>query len=853
MTAKEIKIKTAGEMETKAAGLLEAGASVLASNPRLVRRLIRLHREGMISGTHRAWGSPDVSSFRFFVDRSYEGLWPEKRQLSFEASVLLWMDVLRGSGLPDTRDIAEEFHRAFAALEGNRVEPARIQYDSQNLVRNAVFDAFAGRMNERGLITYAGAIGETRSALERSLLQLPGKIVVIGAEDLLPVERELLGSMAEKTEVVELALVPDSGSETAVELFESFEDEAEVTAGRAISDRLSGIERVAVLYTEQKYCRKMKEIFGEVREGRPNVEGAGEKVSLSETPLFGLVEMALGVCSGLVDENLFALVSTPSFRSHGLLDMDEWGGIATSIRRDGRAGIKIFMDKFGVEKELSPFLHPRAKETGKWIAELREFLGLFDPGSPDKNDLSAGSLEALDDCFRFLEAERGGEVSGPDQFRRELSVACSNASVEAGAACGAGIELMALEEAEGLSFDKIYMVGCRQGALPPPLPKYPLLHPVEKQQMEGLSIGAHFLRSGRLFRSVVSGASAVRLSRPLMDGDTPMLPTPFAPDGEKHGPFNIYMAEAEKVPPRRWLVHALEAAPAGRKAPRLIADEDLPPDRMSVSEATELFCCPFRFFMKKIAKVGEPEEAASLPTPLEWGSEIHGVLEECAEVVRENAGRVPVDELREKLAAKAERCVGKSRLREILKEPVRQFLLGREGKEGLVDKLALFEDERASAGWRIAGEEKWFPGEKVAGVDLLLRGKIDRIDVDAAANRIEVIDYKSGSSVTDAARCQVSLYKKMIESKVAGGLEEGAAAPAVSGGVLPLRNEELRLAEVKPEKDETNIGRIVSALDAMKEGRIPADPFSGNECRSCPYFSLCHIDEAQAGWGVEDE
>lgn len=853
MTAKEIKIKTAGEMETKAAGLLEEGALVLASNPRLVRRLVRLHRAGMISGKHRAWCSPDLSSFRFFVDRSYENLWSERRQLSYEASVLLWMEALRGSGLPDTRDLAAEFHQAFAALEGNMAEPAHFPDDPQNLVRNTVFEAFRRKISERGLISYAGAIEETRAAMERSLLRLPGKIVVIGAEDLLPVERKLLGFIAEKTEVVELALEPDSGPEIAVELFESFEDEAEVTAGRAISDRISGIDRVAILYTEQKYGKKLEEIFRERGEGCPQAEGAGKKVSLSETPLFGLVELALGIGSGLVDENLFALASTPSFRRHGLLDMSAWGEIATSIRRDGRRGLKNFMEKFGVEKELSPFLHPRAKETVKWIAEIREFLGLFDLASPEMNGLTAGSLEALDDCFRFLEAERGGEVSGQEQFRRELSVACSNAKVETGAACGAGVDLLAFEEAEGLSFDRIYIVGCRQGALPPPLPKYPLLHPVEKQQMEGLSIGAHFRRSESLFRSVMSGAGTVNLSRPLMDGDTPMLPTPFAPEGDKHGPFNIYMAEAEKVHPRPWLVHALEAPSSGRKAHTPIDDKTFLPEKMSVSEATELFCCPFRFFMKKIAEVGEPEEGASLPTPLEWGSEIHGVLEECAPVIRDSAGRVPVNELREKLAAKAEECIRKSRLRESLKEPVRQFLLGREGKEGLVDKLALFEDERASSGWRIAGEEKWFPGESVAEIDLLLRGKIDRIDVDPAANRIEVIDYKSGSSVTDAARCQVSLYKKMIEKKVIGELEEGAAAPAVSGGILPLRNEELKIYPVNAEKDETNIGRIVSALDAMKEGRVPADPFSENECRSCCYFSLCHIDEAQAGWGVEDE
>ena len=855
MAVKEIEAKTAKEMEREVLALLEQGATVLTGNPRLVTEIVRLHRTARLGAEEKAWVSPDISSFRFFVDRGYEGLWPEKRQLSYEASLLLWMEVLGESGLPDTRDLASAFHRAFNTLECNNVDPAKVSDDTQNMGRNGLFDAFRKMIDKRGLTTYAGAVAEVRAAVLGKLMELPGLIAVTGPEELLPVERELLDTVSERTEIAKLSLSPDKAGVPFVELFETYEEEAEVVAGRAVDDRISGAQRVAIIYTEDKYRKKLEEIFGDICEETfedkdSNEFGPGAVVSLAETPLFSLLDLALGIGSGLPDEKLLSVVATPSFRGHEVLDMNEWGELATTVRREGGRGLRRVIEKFGIGEELSPFIHPKAKETKLWIDDSKAFLSLFELSG---EGFEARCLEVLGECFRFLEAERGGVVSGLEQFRASLAVVCGNAKVEAGTVPCGGVEILALEEGVGLSFEKAYIVGCRQGALPPPLPKHPLLHPIEKQQMEDISLTAHYLRNERIFMSVLAGAESVFLSRPMADGDAPLLPTPFAPDGVKHGPFNIYLSGAGRVPGRSWLARALEAIPAKRRAPGLIEKMDFLPEKMSVTAATDLFSCPFKFFMKNIAEVEEPGESAALPSPLEWGLEIHRVLEACAPVIRENAGKVTVEELWTRLLPKAEESIGKSRLNEKLKEPVRQFLLGREGKAGLLVKLAIFENDRAASGWKIVAEETSFPGERVAGFDFLLKGKIDRIDLSPAANRIEVIDYKSGSSVTDAARCQVSLYKKMVGKKIAGELKEGAVRPAISGGILPLRNEDLKLAEVNPDKDEIHVGRIASAWKAMKEGTVAADPFTGNECRSCVYFSLCHKDEVGTGWGVEDE
>lgn len=845
MAIKRISFKTAGEMQQAALEMFSGGATVLTANPRLNQRLVHLLRMRKIKNKSAAWETPPVYSFRFFIDKSHEELWREKRQLSYEAALFLWTDILsrRGSSeeIQAGPDLASEYQRTYDFLQCHEIGRASSGEDSLITGRNEIFSEFCGEVSARGFVTYAEAINEMKKAVESSEVILPGKLTIISGDDYYPVELKFLKFLEQYVEMTELSFSSDLPLSGEVELFDKFEDEVEVTIDRALYDLETGKRSVAIIYTEEKYREKLERVLNDIAP----LDGAAP---LSETALFGLMDVVLRLNEGLLDEKLFSIVAFPAFRGHNSLDIAKWGELATTIRRERKKGLASFIEAFDLGKELKPFIEPRPQKVRLWIKNMKEFLGLFDFGNARKETFAGMMWEKLHDSFRFLEAESGEDVVELGRFREMLAVTCANAKIGIKSSLKAGIEVIPLSEAWGLSFDKAFIMGCRQGLLPAPPAKYPFLHPEEKKQTGFLSVKENYIRSERFFRSVLSGAEEVVLSRPLFEGDTPVLPSPFIGDGKKNEEWNIYFSKKKGLLKAKWLISAIDAPPKKEKEAGLI-EESFLPQEMSVSEATDLFGCPFKFFMKRIVGVEQPGEAGTLLNPLEWGRAVHKILAQCAPLIKSSAGRLPAEALREKLAEEAEKNVGRLLFGKPLKDSLSQFLLGREGKEGVLDKLAVLETERAAAGWNLEGAEEWLSGIRVPGFEFSLKGKLDRLDVNSGKNEAMVIDYKSGGAATDANKCQVSLYKKMAEEKKEGPF----SGKTLSGAVLPLREDELRLWTITPDKEEEAPARIKNGWDKMKRGAIEAEPHNDDECKNCPYSSLCHIDEKEEGRGIEDD
>lgn len=196
---------------------------------------------------------------------------------------------------------------------------------------------------------------------------------------------------------------------------------------------------------------------------------------------------------------------------------------------------------------------------------------------------------------------------------------------------------------------------------------------------------------------------------------------------------------------------------------------------------------PFDFFLARVLKVGEVEEAEEETSPLAFGSVAHGILERYYRRVLP----VPPRELDEQAAAAYDRAAEEvcrefeadadqwlglpilwAVTRRDVVEKVREFLardLKRLEKEGEVP----VEVERAFGGW----EEGDPPPITLEGRDvrgrparLRLRGRIDRIDRHGPEDDgwLKVVDYKSGgipgrAGYDDGALLQSALYLKAVE------------------------------------------------------------------------------------------
>jgi len=135
-----------------------------------------------------------------------------------------------------------------------------------------------------------------------------------------------------------------------------------------------------------------------------------------------------------------------------------------------------------------------------------------------------------------------------------------------------------------------------------------------------------------------------------------------------------------------------------------------------------------------------------------------------------------------------------------------------------------------------------------------LKGRIDRVDVDAAGKAI-VIDYKRGTGPTAAdilakRRIQVPLYMEAV--RLALGLEPVAG---IYRGLRKRSDRGLLLAGAGVSgaftstdlKDEAEFRRIVEealalardAVARMREGRIEQAPHDPSSCKTCSALSVC--------------
>ena len=291
----------------------------------------------------------------------------------------------------------------------------------------------------------------------------------------------------------------------------------------------------------------------------------------------------------------------------------------------------------------------------------------------------------------------------------------------------------------------------------------------------------------------------------------------------------------------------------------------------SVTRIQDYAWCPFLFLCRHILKIFTPEEPTMDLAPIADGLLIHKVLENfVARFVK--TGKM---DWKDYLETEIEEKIN-TNISEINRSyrPQFKFLPNgiwskriediKNGLEAFVDIERKFSDKGFHPAYLEANfliKNSVFTvkiGDKQEPVEI--RGKIDRIDLDASGQEVIIIEYKRSSAsvqdpqkgVADSIYFQLPLYliaaKNFLKNKKICGafsyvFREGKRRKGVLTKQILGRNSLITNEEME-DLLEMTIVKVQEKLNGIADGNFFVKPFDFKRCvpNSCEFFDLCRID-----------
>ncbi|BDC51980.1 hypothetical protein F183_A42950 [Bryobacterales bacterium F-183] len=485
---------------------------------------------------------------------------------------------------------------------------------------------------------------------------------------------------------------------------------------------------------------------------------------------------------------------------------------------------------------------PKAALPSAWALQFARLLRTLDwPGSEALSAYERGVIETWNEVLGDY-ASLDSVVPGPEPLSAALhtvsSLARSRRAPQRDLA--APIEVLPFAEAEGLTFDHLWVLGCTADHLPAPARPNPFLpgHLLRARSVPGSSAELELDRARRVLQSLRHAAPEIVFSHALRDGERDLRLSTIVSSLPDLEPYTA----TDPAPQQQLESAPLEHLTDHAGPPILPGTKQRGGTRILLLQAA----CPFRAFAEMRLHLRPLESGEPGLNPRDRGRLLHDSLQMIWSHLQGSERLLATSpaELRELVEGSIRQC-------QALYPPQDAFereLLELECERLTAVLLEWLESEKKRAPFVVIGHEQ---ARTIELGSLRIDARVDRVDRIPGAGDV-IIDYKTGDMPADPwtgdrmAEPQMPVYAISHPSKVGGlliGLVSNGAMEFKGyypGAGKPLPIEEWRKA-------------VTKLADQFAAGVATLDPKQyPKTCEYCAAGPLCRITDAEPAFPESD-
>ncbi|WKZ34069.1 MAG: PD-(D/E)XK nuclease family protein [Thermodesulfobacteriota bacterium] len=866
---------------------MEKGAVVLTANLRLSRHLRAAFDREMARRGLLFWASPEVLPLSSWA----ASFWEERGSgpvLGSTASLALWERTVSAGGPGNGAlgpAVIRKSYEAYGLINEYGIRlPEEIYLTEEARALKGWAAAYENELKRLGFLDASGIPARAAGLIKKGGYALPSEVVIAGFDDeMSPAFSGLV--LALRSAGARVSFWPGEDAtapgEVSVRAYESEDEEAEQAARWAREVLKPGMRLGFIVPGLERYRDAVLREFSSELSPASVLPWAGERevfnislgMPLDREPLVRSALDLLSIGEKEVELDFISRVLRSSYFTDG--GSIECARIDYALKEDNRCALSVEELKqmarrygaAGLEKKADAWVnwlrgsrqkdHPSGwarsftdllRKTG-WLSGIKLSSTEFQAHKAWNSLLER--LSSLDDIL--------GKVTRAEAARRLALLAAETMHQPETPECN--IQVLGLLESSGLSFDRTWIMGCHEHAMPGEPSPNPFI-PVWVQREYGLprsSSERELSFAKAAFERLIRSAPNITVSYPLFSDEKERRVSPFfrpfpAMDSRIEGSSRLEDHVAAGLSGR------LEDAPACEPPP--VSDEEKALIRGGTQVLKNQSLCPFRAFaIHRLGARAMPEAEPGLK-PEARGRVIHAALKlfwekvEGSERLKELHDNGAIDGYVENIADEA---MKEARIKPPFKK--RFFELERKRLASLLRGWVEVELKRGTR-FRV----KEIEAERITDIGgLALRGRVDRIDELEDGSEL-VIDYKSG---------KVSRYDWLTERPKEPQLLIYSAEGNFSGvSFARLVPGELRfvgiskyegLPGIKPFESDGNFRKKADGKDwdglmafwkAALEGLVrdfmsgqaqidPNGGVAGNEsaCRYCELPAFCRVAE----------